>query len=135
MKYYIYHIKGKKIGCSEQPHQRVDVQKYSNFEILEEHSDIIIASKRELELQKQYGYKIDKIPYYQTINNLRSSLLKKLNFKKSCVAIDVKTNKIVKEFNSLLSAALWVGKNHSAHIRRCCLDPTKTAYGYKWRYK
>jgi hypothetical protein len=54
--YSIYHIPGVKIGCSKQPEKRVNQQGYSDFEILETHTDIDIASQREIELQKQYGY-------------------------------------------------------------------------------
>ena len=54
--YYIYHIKGIKIGCSTNPKRRVEKQGYSNFEILESYDDITIAAKREKELQNQYGY-------------------------------------------------------------------------------
>jgi hypothetical protein len=68
MKYYIYHIPGIKIGCSKTPKQRVKGQGYSNFEILEEHIDIYIASNREIELQKQYGYPVDKTSYWQTVS-------------------------------------------------------------------
>ena len=57
--YYIYHIPGIKIGCSVNPKRRVKAQKYNNYEIIEQHTDINIASEREIELQKQYGYKID----------------------------------------------------------------------------
>lgn len=58
--YYIYHIPGVKIGCTDNPKRRVKAQKYDYYEILEEHTDITIASKREIELQKQYGYAVDK---------------------------------------------------------------------------
>lgn len=64
--YYIYHIVGIKIGCSVEPEERVRDQGYSEYEILEEHTDIRIASKRERELQREYGYKVDTIPYYQS---------------------------------------------------------------------
>jgi hypothetical protein len=65
--YHIYHIKGVKIGCSTEPDVRVAKQGYTEYEILENHTDIHIASKREIQLQKQYGYPVDKIPYYRTI--------------------------------------------------------------------
>jgi len=64
--YYIYHIKGVKIGVSEEPKQRVVNQGFSDYEILEEHTDIYKVSDREIELQKQYGYKVDTTPYWQT---------------------------------------------------------------------
>ena len=66
-KYYIYHIKGKKIGCTQNPKKRIKDQGFINYEILEEHTDIYLASDREIELQKEWGYKIDKVPYWKTI--------------------------------------------------------------------
>jgi hypothetical protein len=74
IKYYIYHIPtflhkdGRigKIGCTvQQVKDRVKFQGYTDFEILEQHTDIMIASDREIELQKEYGYPVDKIPYYK----------------------------------------------------------------------
>jgi hypothetical protein len=75
IKYYIYHIKdfqwknGKigKIGCAQDHIERVSEQGYSEYTILEIHDCIYEASKREIELQKQYGYPVDRIPYYQSI--------------------------------------------------------------------
>lgn len=66
-KYHIYHIEGIKIGCSDNPKRRVNNQGYTEYTILETHDDIIIASNREIELQKEYGYKVDTTPYYHTI--------------------------------------------------------------------
>jgi len=72
--YYIYHIptfihkNGRigKIGCSEEHEARVNKQGYTHYEILETHTDIMIASAREIELQKEYGYPVDCIPYYKS---------------------------------------------------------------------
>lgn len=61
--YYIYHIPNVKIGCTNNPKRRVKDQGYRDYNILETHNDIDVASKRELELQKEYGYKIDKNSY------------------------------------------------------------------------
>lgn len=61
--FYIYHIKGKKIGCSTNVKHRIRQQGFNNFEIIETHTDINIASDREIQLQKEYGYAIDTIPY------------------------------------------------------------------------
>ena len=66
-KYQIYHIEGIKIGCSDNPKMRVNNQGYTEYTILETYDDIIIASNRELELQKEYGYKVDTVPYWKTI--------------------------------------------------------------------
>jgi hypothetical protein len=70
-KYYIYHIQGKKIGCTKNPNSRLRQQNAKIYEILETHSDIHIASKREIELQKQYGYKVDTCTYYDSIKEFK----------------------------------------------------------------
>jgi len=67
--YYIYHVPGKKIGCSKEPENRVAKQGFSNFEILETHEDGWIAGDREIELQKEYGYPVDKVHYMISIQN------------------------------------------------------------------
>jgi hypothetical protein len=69
MKYYIYHIEGVKIGCSTNPKKRVKEQGYTEYQIVESHSDIGIAADRELELQKEYGYKVDSVRYNQSLIN------------------------------------------------------------------
>lgn len=72
-KYYIYHIPGKKIGVARNLHNRVTkAQGYlpHEYEVLEETDDIFYVSNREIELQKQYGYPIDKTLY---LNIFKSS--------------------------------------------------------------
>jgi len=54
-----------KIGCTDDLLRRMKAQYATEYEILETHSDIYIASQREIELQKQYGYPVDKTPYYK----------------------------------------------------------------------
>jgi hypothetical protein len=67
--YTIYHIEGVKIGCTKlNPKVRVKQQGYSVFQVLEVHEDIQVASKRESDLQIQYGYTKDAIPYYRMVN-------------------------------------------------------------------
>ena len=70
-KYKIYHIPGVKIGVSVVPNQRVKMQGYTNYEILETHTDKKLASVREHFLQKKYGYKVDKILYYKNQGFIR----------------------------------------------------------------
>jgi hypothetical protein len=75
MIYYIYHIpnfKWKdgsigKIGCTDELTTRMKRQHASEYEVLETHSDIYIASQREIELQKQYGYPVDNKPYWEVV--------------------------------------------------------------------
>ena len=65
-KYVIYHIPGKKIGVTNDLYNRVESQQgyeVGEYEILESSNDIDYISKREIELQKEYGYKVDLIPY------------------------------------------------------------------------
>jgi hypothetical protein len=80
-RYYIYHIPNIKIGCSVEADIRVKTQGYDEYSILEEHSDIYKASDREIELQKQYGYQVDKIPYWQSIENFNKGR-NKINYTK-----------------------------------------------------
>jgi hypothetical protein len=69
--YYIYHIEDIKIGCTTQPIKRTKEQGFLEYNILETHSDIYVASDREIELQKQYGLPVDTIPYWQSSEQLR----------------------------------------------------------------
>lgn len=71
--YYIYHIPGKKIGCSSVIKRRIREQKFSNYEILEQHNCIYTASKREQQLQKEYGYSVDRIPYYESVKRIQKA--------------------------------------------------------------
>ena len=52
--YYIYHIPGVKIGCTTEPKNRVEKQGYTEYEILEEHTDIYLVSERERESDEIY---------------------------------------------------------------------------------
>lgn len=74
--YYIYHIPNVKIGCTTRVKQRVKDQGFTEYEILETHTDIYKVSNRELELQKQYGYPVDNIPYYISCQNFKKGTTK-----------------------------------------------------------
>jgi NTP pyrophosphatase (non-canonical NTP hydrolase) len=66
MKYYLYEIPGKKIGVTCDIYNRVTIQQgYEDHEykILEMSEDIDYISDREIELQKQYGYRVDQKLY------------------------------------------------------------------------
>ena len=72
MKYYIYHVYGVKIGCTNNPKRRIEYQQgygRDEYEILEVHYDIHKASDRELELQLEYGYEADQNLYWEVVNN------------------------------------------------------------------
>lgn len=64
--YYLYHIPGKKIGVTCDLNNRVTRQqgyKPGEYEVLAVSNDIDIISKKELDLQKEYGYKVDLKSY------------------------------------------------------------------------
>ena len=64
--YYLYHIPGKKIGVTRNLNTRVTLMqgyKENEYEVLEQSDDIDYISDRELELQKSYGYKVDRKLY------------------------------------------------------------------------
>ena len=64
--FYIYHIPGKKIGVTRNLNNRVTlVQGYKpdEYEVLDFSEDISYISKKEIELQKSYGYKVDRKLY------------------------------------------------------------------------
>lgn len=66
MEYHIYHIPGKKIGVTQNLDARVHIQqgyKPGEYEVLESSDDIDYISEKELVLQKEYGYKIDRKLY------------------------------------------------------------------------
>ena len=70
--YILYHIPGKKIGCTTDLYNRVtDQQGYEpgEYEVIEKSNDIDYISKREIELQKKYGYRVDRVPYNKLNNN------------------------------------------------------------------
>jgi len=74
--YYLYHIPGKKIGVTRDLNSRVvDQQGYSldEIEVLDQSEDIDYISDREIELQKSYGYKVDRKKYKDLyINKIKS---------------------------------------------------------------
>jgi len=76
--YYLYHIPGKKIGVTRNLNTRVTLiqgYKEGEYEVLEQSEDIDYISDREIELQKSYGYKVDRQKY----NNLIKSNEMKIN--------------------------------------------------------
>ena len=72
--YYIYHIPGKKIGVTRNLLDRVTYQQGylpDEYEVLDQSEDIDYISNREIELQKSYGYKIDRKKYKNLFNKMK----------------------------------------------------------------
>jgi len=64
--YYLYHIPGKKIGVTRNLNDRVTRQQgyaADEYEVLLTSDDIDYISDKEIELQKSYGYKVDRQKY------------------------------------------------------------------------
>jgi NTP pyrophosphatase (non-canonical NTP hydrolase) len=75
--YYLYHIPGKKIGVTSNLNNRVTLiqgYKADEYEVLDSSDDIDYISDKEIELQKSYGYKVDRQKYNQLIK--KSNLMK-----------------------------------------------------------
>ena len=76
MTYYLYHIPGKKIGVTRDLNSRVVQQQgydLDEIEVLDQGTDIEYISDREIELQKSYGYKVDRKKYKDLyINKIKS---------------------------------------------------------------
>ena len=72
--YYLYHIPGKKIGVTRDLSSRVSLiqgYKENEYEVLEQSEDIDYISDREIELQKYYGYKVDRKLYKNLFNKMK----------------------------------------------------------------
>ena len=68
--YYLYHIPGKKIGVTCNLNRRVTLtQGYGpdEYEVLDQSDDINYISEKEIELQKSYGYKVDRKKYNELV--------------------------------------------------------------------
>ncbi len=82
MKYYLYHIPGKKIGVTTDLKERVERQQgydKGEYQVIMSTTDIDLVSEKEISLQKALGYRVDRKLYKDlykpvnqiTINNMR----------------------------------------------------------------
>jgi hypothetical protein len=109
--YYIYEIPGVKVGCTriDQFNKRQRVQKNKGqMIILEEHKDIIVASNREIELQKEKEYPVDTILYYHTVN---------IGSKYSCAKGGLTSTKNPTPYSKLIASQ--TGKLTSSYKKQC----------------
>ena len=96
-KYYIYHIPTKKIGVTRNINKRVTIAqgyKIGEFEVLESSEDIDYISRRESELQRLYGYKVDRDSYKKVINKSKKSNQMKLNVTDQTTTFPCPVNKL-----------------------------------------
>ena len=95
--YVLYHIPGKKIGVTNDLYNRVEKQQgyeVGEYEILDSSKDIDYISKRELELQKEYGYKVDMKPYSELFNNNKFNKNMKINVTEQTTTFPCPLNKL-----------------------------------------
>ena len=72
--YYLYHIPGKKIGVTSNLNNRVTLiqgYKADEYEVLDSSDDIDYISDKEIELQKSYGYKVDRKKYKNLFKKMK----------------------------------------------------------------
>ena len=156
--YYIYHIPGKKIGVTQNVKRRIQNHKgieLSEVEVLEEHTDIHRVSLREQELQKEYGYKVDTIPYWRTLKNqtkegsskggkiggkmcVESGHMKKMT-ELSSIACRTPISQYTKDGNFIKE---WISQNEAGrqlnlqvqNINKVLKGKQKSAGGFTFRY-
>jgi hypothetical protein len=124
-KFYIYEIKGKKIGCTTSIKTRKLNQK-GEYIILEEHTNIYMASRRERILQAEYGYPIDKVPYYKIFKNnkkahtpeIRAKAVTNTDYKARTSKIDYKA-KVANTNYTLVSEKRSANTNYKSKARKC----------------
>ena len=105
--YYLYHIKGKKIGVTCNPIDRIENQqgyKKGEYEILEYSDDIDYISLKEIELQKSFGYKVDEQLYRETILNKKKIMT--VNITEQTTTFSVPTSKLKEELYSNLGMTI-----------------------------
>ena len=109
--YHIYHIPGLKIGVTQAPKVRVETMqgyKKGEYEILESHKDIDKVSYREIELQKEYGYKVDRQLYKNLKHLKRNSIMDKFNVTLMTTTFPVPLNKLKGRLHDLIDKSFMM---------------------------
>ena len=114
MKYKLYHIPGKKIGVTLDPKHRVETQQGygpGEYEILEQSDDIDYISKREIELQKSHGYRVDETLYKQ-LNPNKDHM--RINITEQTTTFPVPLNKLKGRLMDELG--MIIKTDHNEHV-------------------
>ena len=119
MTYCIYHIPGKKIGVTNNLEERVTRQQgytEDEYEILDMSDDICYISHREIELQKEYGYKVDR-KLYKDLNPIKQELNSmNINVTEQTTTFPCPVNKLK---GRLMDE---IGMSWNTDHGRCCID-------------
>ena len=120
MTYCIYHIPGKKIGVTNNLEERVTRQQgytEDEYEILDMSDDICYISHREIELQKEYGYKVDR-KLYKDLNPIKQELNSmNINITEQTTTFPCPVNKLK---GRLMDE---IGMSWDTEHGKCCIDP------------
>ena len=96
--YYVYYIKGIKIGCTKNLKKRVEQEQgYKDYTILFKSKDIKKASNAERYFQEQLGYKVD-LNTYENLTNNKTKTKKMIKKTNHTVTFKVQKSNINKEF-------------------------------------
>ena len=114
--YYIYHIPGKKIGVTRNLNNRVTLtQGYTadEYEVLDQSDDIDYISEKEIELQKSYGYRVDRKKY----NELIKSNKMKINVTEQTTTFPCPVNKLKGQLLDNIGME-WETEHGTLHITK-----------------
>ena len=119
MTYCIYHIPGKKIGVTNNLEERVTRQQgytEDEYEVLDMSDDISYISHREIELQKQFGYRVDH-KLYKDLNPIKQELNSmNINITEQTTTFPCPVNKLK---GRLMDE---IGMSWETEHGRCCVD-------------
>ena len=153
--YTIYHIPDYvykdgsvgKIGVTHKlkdrlySNKRSSLQGFTNWEVLEEHTCKYKVSDREIEFQKEYGYKVDCIPYWRSLKLglkprvYKSHLAKLHKANKKCVlAYHKDSNEFIGEFESAVYTAKVLNCS-STKVSEVCNGRRMHTKGFVFKYK
>jgi len=123
MKYYLYHIPGKKVGVTTNLENRVHKQQGylpGEYDVIAESEDIEFISAVEQTMQKFYKYRVDEVPY------------NKLNFNKMKINVTEQTTTFPVPVNKLKGRLMDnIGMKWSTEHGECLL----TKESIKWIMK
>ena len=100
-KHYIYEIFGIKIGATNDIERRMKQQgaKEGEYRIIEEHTNAKTCSIREIELQKEFNYPVDRVQYWKTLKMQKKTTSKEAR-KKAVANTDFKALSIKRVANT-----------------------------------
>lgn len=124
--YCIYHIPGKKIGVTNDVENRVSRQQGYNedeYEILDMSDDLDYISRKELELQKHFGYRVDS-QLYKDIENNNITQLNKMD-----INITEQTTTFPCPVNKLKGRLMdEIGMTWDTEHGRCYINPQSVVW-------